>query len=107
MEFRQQLGFPPYGHAMLITVKAEKENLAQFSATTLHRRLAAELPEGILLGEPVPSPLQKAEDHFRFQIMLRAKTTRKLAEHLRPVLQKLGFGRDVSVSIDVDPHNLS
>ncbi|MDB6069926.1 MAG: priA, partial [Verrucomicrobiales bacterium] len=69
LEFRRQCGYPPYGHAVLVTVRSERENLAEFSLKTLHAKLVKVFPPEVLLGEPAPSPLVKSHDQYRFQIL--------------------------------------
>ncbi|MGI8601537.1 MAG: replication restart helicase PriA [Verrucomicrobiales bacterium] len=107
LEFRSALSFPPFAHAVMVTIRSEKENLAEFALKNVHQRLMRELPEDIILGDPVPSPLLRAEDQFRFQLMMRAKATHRMTDHLRAVLAKLSFPREVTLMIDVDPYNLT
>ena len=44
LEFRERCDFPPFKHAVLITVRSEHEARASFSAETLARRLREALP---------------------------------------------------------------
>jgi primosomal protein N' (replication factor Y) (superfamily II helicase) len=107
LEFRQALSFPPFAHAVLVTLRSEKESLAEFALKNFQQRLERALPPHIMLGDAVPSPLLRAEDQFRFQLMMRAKSTRRINDHLRAVLEKMTFPREVTVVIDVDPYNLA
>ncbi len=106
LEFRKALGFPPYGHLVLLTVRSEKENLGEFAIKTLHLRLAQGLPPGVTLGDPAPSPLIRAENYHRFQIMLKGRTTRLITNHLKATLARLPM-KEVLLTIDVDPYSLS
>ena len=106
LEFRRQCGYPPYGHAVLVTIRSERENLADFALKTLHAKLVKIYPEEILLGEPAPSPLVKSHDQFRFQILVRARQARQITEPLMQVLAELRMPKEVIVTVDVDPVNL-
>ncbi|MES2708796.1 MAG: primosomal protein N' [Verrucomicrobiota bacterium] len=106
MEFRRQLGFPPAGHAVLVTVRSERENLAEFTLRTLHTHLKKVLPPEVLLGEPAPSPLVKSHDQFRFQILLRARLTSHITQPLMTTLAGLKMPPDVIATVDVDPVSL-
>ena len=66
LEMRQMFGFPPHVHALLLTVRAEHQELARFTLETIHRRLARDLPPAIVLGDPAPSPLERAEKAVSF-----------------------------------------
>jgi primosomal protein N' (replication factor Y) len=106
LEFRRQCGYPPYGHAVLVTVRSERENLAEFTLKTLHAKLAKSFPPEILLGEPAPSPLVKSHDQYRFQILIRARQARQITEPLMAALGALKMPKEVIATVDVDPVNL-
>lgn len=105
-DFRQKFGFPPFERMLLLTIRSEKRELAEFTAQTLARRLAEGLPEGIRLGEAVPAPLEKAKGSYRFQVSLRGASAPKLSRHARAVLSHLTLPGEVFISPDVDPQNL-
>jgi primosomal protein N' (replication factor Y) len=105
-EFREVFQFPPFTRMMLLTVRSAAEDLAEFTANTLHRRLAEGLPEGARLGEVAPAPLTKAKGQYRFQISLRSPKTPMLHRHVRAVLQRFTLPEEVHLSVDVDPYHL-
>lgn len=107
MEFRRQFAFPPYGHCAVLTARANHERRAEFTLQTLHLRLVENLPEGILLGEVLPSPLVKAHGQFRFQITLRSQKARPLTRHVQAVLARTSLPEDVTVVFDMDALNFS
>lgn len=102
MEFRHQFQFPPFGHCAVLTSRSSHERRAEFTLQTLHIRLAENLPDGITLGEVLPSPLVKAHGQFRFQITLRAHRARPLTQHVQSVLTKTSIPEDVTVVYDMD-----
>ncbi|MGH7936686.1 MAG: replication restart helicase PriA, partial [Chthoniobacterales bacterium] len=106
LEFRERCDFPPFMHAVLITVRSEHEMRASFSAETLARRLGETLPEEFMLGAPAPAPLEKLQGQFRFHILIRGEAIMRLSRLLREVLDKLPFPEDVMVAVDVDPYQL-
>ncbi|MGI8889325.1 MAG: replication restart helicase PriA [Chthoniobacterales bacterium] len=106
LEFRQRYDFPPFQHAVLITVRSEHETRASFSAETLARRLREALPEEFSLGEPAPAPLEKLQGHYRFHILIRGVAIMRLSRLIRETLAKLPFPEDVAVGVDVDPYQL-
>lgn len=107
LQARQSLNFPPYVHVTLITARSEHERRAQFSAETLHKRLLSDLPPEFLLSDPMPSPLVRVANQFRFQVLMRAKNPRRMVAHIRKHLDALTFPEDVIVTVDIDAYNLS
>ncbi|MDA0812963.1 MAG: primosomal protein N', partial [Verrucomicrobia bacterium] len=103
LEMRRLCGFPPFSHCVLITVRSTNERMAEFTLETLHKRLQKDLPSTILLGNPAPSPLVKAADQYRFQLMMRAKSASTVTRYLNTIMEKMTFPEEVFVVIDVDP----
>jgi primosomal protein N' (replication factor Y) len=106
LEFRERCDFPPFKHAILITVRSPHEGRAKLSAETLRRRLKEALPQEFILGEATPAPLEKLQSQFRFHILLRSEAIMHLSRLVRETLDKLPFPEDVTVTVDVDPYQL-
>ncbi|PAZ01993.1 MAG: primosomal protein N' [Spartobacteria bacterium AMD-G5] len=106
MEFRRSFGYPPFGKMAMITLRGTMLERVEFSAITLSRKLKAAAPEGILVGEGVPAPLEKAKTYYRFQVSLRGSSSVRLARLARGVLDALPMPEDVFVAVDIDPLHL-
>ena len=106
LEFRERCDFPPFKHAILITVRSPHEARAKFSAETLVRRLRESLGSEFILGDPTPAPLEKLQGQFRFHILIRGEAIMRLSRLARETLDKLPFPEDVTVAVDVDPYQL-
>ena len=106
LEFRERCDFPPFKHAVLITVRSAHEGRAKLSAETLKRRLSEALPEEFILGDATPAPLEKLQGQFRFHILIRGEAIMRLSRLVRETLDKLPFPEDVTVTVDVDPYQL-
>src|SRR5204863_352585 len=86
------------------SLKRNEEKVAR-CAEQIKKELEKELSgvsEHVLAG-PAPAPLLKAENFFRYQIMIRAKSMPKLSRYLATMEQKLKMPEDVSMTIDIDP----
>src|SRR5437016_4249883 len=106
LEFRERCDFPPFKHAILITVRSAHAGRAKLSAETLKRRLSKALPEEFILGDATPAPLEKLQGQFRFHILIRGEAIMRLSRLVRETLDKLPFPEDVTVTVDVDPYQL-
>jgi len=106
LEFRERCDFPPFKHAILITVRSVHEGRAKLSAETLQRRLKEALPEEFILGDATPAPLEKLQGQFRFHILVRGEAIMRLSRLVRETVDKLPFPKDVTVTVDVDPYQL-
>jgi len=106
LEFRERCDFPPFKHAILITVRSAHEGRAKLSAETLVRRLKENLGAEFILGDATPAPLEKLQGQFRFHILLRGEAIMRLSRLVRETLDKLPFPEDVAAAVDVDPYQL-
>jgi primosomal protein N' (replication factor Y) len=106
LEFRERCDFPPYKHAILITVRSAHEGRAKLSAETLVRRLREALGSEFILGDATPAPLEKLQGQFRFHILMRGEAIMRLSRLVRETLDRLPLPEDVLASVDVDPYQL-
>lgn len=106
LEFRERCDFPPFLHAVLLTIRSAHDARAKFSAETLARRLREALPEEFIMSEPTAAPLEKLQGQFRFHLLIRGAAILRLSRLVRETLDKLPFPEDVLVAVDVDPYQL-
>ncbi len=106
LELRQQFGFPPYARMVLVTVRSQILERAEFTTQTLVRRLRESVPAGVVVGEAAPAPLEKARGYYRFQTGLRGPAIRPLARAIQSTMKGLSLPEDVFVAVDVDPVQL-
>jgi primosomal protein N' (replication factor Y) len=63
--------------------------------------------KGLTIAGPAPAPLLRAENFYRYQLMLRTSQMSKLSLALAQLLQALQLPEDVTITVDVDPVGLS
>jgi primosomal protein N' (replication factor Y) len=136
IEFREQLKYPPASRVALLTLKGRNEEKVKFSAEHLKRELEKKLkPHGnaasvlpaadmfaddgargvprlasfkdLIIAGPAPAPLLRAENFYRYQIMLRTRAMSALSRELAQLMLSLTLPEDVSLAVDIDPVNLS
>ena len=106
LNVRQQFRYPPFTHLALLLARSSHERRAEFTLQTLHRKLAEDLPDQVILGDPIPSPLTKSHSQFRFQLLIRGPNARILSHHLNRILRATPTPEDVIVTADLDAYDL-
>ena len=61
----------------------------------------------LIIAGPAPAPLLRAENFYRYQIMLRTRAMSALSRELAQIIQSLTLPEDVSLVVDIDPVSLS
>ncbi len=61
----------------------------------------------LIIAGPAPAPLLRAENFYRYQIMLRTRVMSALSRELAQIIQALKLPEDVSLVVDIDPVSLS
>jgi primosomal protein N' (replication factor Y) (superfamily II helicase) len=109
--------YPPYTHLVCLGFKGPSEERVKFVATTMARELKAKEKSDLSnfrtcelsnfrTSSAYPAPLAKAKGLFRYQVILRASTTRLMTQPLREVIEKIVIPKEVTFSIDVDAMNM-
>jgi len=102
IEFRRELGYPPFTHLVCVTLKGPVNERVQAAATALAAALRPALDARVVLAGPAPAPLARAKGHYRHQLMLRAPLTRLITDPLKNVLGAFKCPPDVTYAVDVD-----
>ncbi len=106
IEFRKELGYPPFGHLVCLHLQGPGEAKVQFAGEALVRALKPKLPASVKLAGPTPAPLARARGQYRYQVLLRAPSTRSMTAPLKAVLETFKWPEDVRCIVDVDAVSL-
>jgi primosomal protein N' (replication factor Y) len=108
IEFRQELSYPPLARIAMLTLRGRNEEKVALCADYVRKELDKTLPalgEFIIAG-PAPAPLLKAENYFRYQIMVRGKRMSKLSRSLATLNETVKMPEDITLITDIDPVNM-
>ena len=108
MEFREQLHYPPFTRAAMLTLRGRSEEKVSFSADYLKKQIEpiVETITDLQISGPAPAPLLRAETFYRYQLMLRTGRMSELSRCLATVTSSLNLPDEVALTIDIDPVNL-
>ena len=109
IEFRQELCYPPVSRVALLTLRGRSEDRVRFFADHLRKEmdeLAKDLGDTVVAG-PAPAPLLRAENFYRYQVMMRTLRMSALGHKLSTKRETLQIPDDIRLVIDIDPMTLS
>ena len=108
---RSSVGYPPFGRMALFLFRGPDETLvARAAGFCAEAMRAAALPEVDVMG-PVQAPLARIRGNYRWQVLLKAPSPRKLNTLAHEALTQFGDKRGgrrtgVALDVDVDPASL-
>jgi primosomal protein N' len=60
-----------------------------------------------MISGPVPAPLLRAENYYRYHILLRTRAMTRLSHLLAQITVGLTLPDDVTLAVDIDPVDLN
>lgn len=104
LHWRKMVKHPPFSRLVLLSTRSPKQDLGLFALENLVKRLKKLLPNSVELGEPAPSPMSKAQDLYRAQVLLRAPNVQAYQQPLSQAITATPMPHDVQLIVDVDPY---
>ena len=106
IEFREQVGYPPFAHLASLTISAVAAGQGEHSAEEaagLLRKIKRDCKLRVEVLGPVTAPLGKVRGRFRWQILLKARERADLHRLMFHFRSGFNHPSTVRLTIDVDP----
>ncbi len=113
IEERKELFYPPFSRLVLIRFQGKDEEKVQQAAESFGSKLSDSLKakgysqksKSLQILGPVPSPLPKIKNDYRFQILIKTREVRTMTQTINSIFEKSAEKRysGVKISIDIDP----
>ncbi len=99
LENRKLFSFPPFCHLIKLTFSGKKPQTTLSYAQEIRSLLIPKLPSSYELQPVLPCGYAKIKDHFRFQFLIKGKSTGPVTEILRTIKKN----PHIHLLIDIDP----
>jgi primosomal protein N' (replication factor Y) len=99
IEYRKELGYPPYGNLWLLEVTDTSDDRAQKTMARVADKVGILSTMGLQILGPAPAPVPKVRGRFRYHILLKGSRT----PEMMAILSKIEH-EELSCSITVDPY---
>ena len=104
---RSELGYPPFRSLVRQVFQGPNPDKVTFYAEQWVKKVRPELDDSVDIRGPVPAPLEKIKDQYRFHIWFFHPRGHSVAVRLFQLRKEFPMEKDVRDFIDVDPVNLS
>ncbi len=102
LEQRRAFGLPPIARMARVVCRDRDPGKAKHHAEDIATRLHA-LNARITINGPMPCPLARVNEHFRFAVEILAATPTTLIEALTEVRRQGALRSDARTAVDLDP----
>jgi len=108
---RKQLKYPPFCDIIMLGFTSENEQNIQKVATEVHTYLKKKIQTDnipIILYKPVPAPIDRIKNKFRWRIIIKCKFGDDIIEVINKCINDVFSKRNngVSMIVDVNPNNM-
>lgn len=108
---RKQLKYPPFCDIIMLGFSSENENDIKRVSNEVHKYLKEKIQNEnipIMLYKPVPAPIDKIKNKYRWRIIIKCKFGDNIIEIINNCINEV-FGKknsSVSMIVDVNPNNM-
>lgn len=107
---REQLKYPPFCDIILIGLNSYHEVEIQNVSNKIYQYLEQRLSkEEFKVLRPMPCPIDKIQNRYRWRIIIKGKMTQEANEVLNACLKEIYQEniKDTRIAIDINPNNMS
>ena len=102
--FRETFGYPPFSRMLQVIIRGRNRQSTREKVQAFAQRLRAHpLARETRISGPAPAPLERLKGYWRFQLLLRHGSSRRLRELVTATMPE---DQRANVVIDVDPQDL-
>lgn len=105
---RKRLNYPPFCDIILLRVHGDNLEIVKAAAEKIYGLLLKNRDENLYIYKPVPSPIDKIQNVYRWRIVIKGRLNKKAVAIISGVLDEFQVERNKSISVVVDsnPNNM-
>ena len=105
---RKRLNYPPFCDIILVRVHSENFNKVKEVSEKIYEELLKQKNENLLVYRPVPSPIEKIQNVFRWRIIVKGRLNKMAIAVIKKAVEPFYGGKykDVSIVVDSNPNSM-
>ena len=109
IRLRKMLKYPPFCDIILIRFQGTDLMELQSVAKIVYKNLLEFQKENIAIYKPVPAPIDKIKNKYRWRMILKCKVNSKMLDIIKSSVEdeRIIKYKKTSVIVDINPNNLS
>ena len=108
ISLRKRLNYPPFCDIILIRIHSEDFNKVKNISEKIYEGLLKQKNNNLFVYKPVPSPIDKIQNVFRWRIVIKGRLNKMAIATLKRAIEPFYGGKykDVSIIVDSNPNNM-
>ncbi len=108
-KLRKMLKYPPFCDIILIRFNGKDLNEIQKIANIVYQKINKVKTDDILIYKPVPAPIDKIKNKYRWRIVLKCKVTSKILDMIQYAItdDAINKSKETSIVVDINPNTMS
>lgn len=107
IELRRALKYPPFCDIIRIEVNDFEEAIVQDVINQIYENLLQEKENSMQIFAPMPSPIGKIKNRYRWRIIIKCILNRSIIEKIGHSIQNIKLTNHTRISIDRNPNNMN
>lgn len=109
LDLRKRLNYPPFCDIILIRFNGKNLSEIQKVSLKMYNALNSILDkQKNILYKPVPAPVDKIQNKYRYRMILKGKVNLKLIDCIKYSMEEnvIGKIKDTTITVDINPNNM-
>ena len=109
VSLRKMLKYPPFCDIIMINFSDKDLNEIQKVSNLVYKKLVKVANEDMLIYKPVPSPIDKIKNKYRWRIIIKCKVTSNVLNMISFAIddEKIKKCKETRVIVDINPNTMS
>lgn len=107
IELRKNLNYPPFCDIILVRIHSEDIVKVKKFSEKIYKDLLRQNNKNLMIYKPVPSPVDKIQNTYRWRIVIKGRLNRRALETINSVIKPFydGKNKDVTIVVDSNPNS--
>ena len=105
IELRKMMIYPPFCDIIVIRFSGENVKEIQNVSKKVYDKINNLNEDGLFIYKPVPAPIDKIKNKYRWRIILKCKLTSRVLDIIKYGIENSGV-KDTSIVVDINPNSM-
>ena len=109
IELRKMLKYPPFCDIIMIRFSGKNLTEIQNVSNFVYQKMNLVKNDDVLIYKPVPSPIDKIKNKYRWRIIIKCKVTSRILDIINFAIndEKIKKCKDTSIVVDINPNTMN